>query len=261
MDTDSDASERSSPAVEAMLTAYNTHQLIAITNCVPNTINIDVLPLARIKRIMKQDSCDPHPRMVSADTIPLAAYAAQLFIGSITSLAWQLSTSPGKRNTLQVKDLKNVVHSARRFDFLIDVLDMYEEQQLQQQAQEQLEYSPQPSPQQSPQQQLRHVNMNPPPRPDASLMPPPSHFALPMPPSGLKPQNALPAHPTQYHQHMGMSMSMMAQTMPTPGLPVLDEELEYEHGGLAGLSATLPARLRSAGAPPRARAVPRPAFA
>ena len=116
--------DRDSPSLEAMLAAYNTHQLIAVTNNVEGAIALEMLPLARIKRIMKQDSCDPHPRMISAEAIPNMAYAAQLFIGSLTSLAWQLSTGPNKRNTLQAKDLRAVVRASSRFDFLIDVLDM-----------------------------------------------------------------------------------------------------------------------------------------
>ena len=115
---------------EALLAAYNTRKLLAVTSRVPKAVAIDELPLARIKRIMKQDSCDPHPRMVSADTIPMMAYCTQLFIGSITSLAWQLSVSPSGRNTLQVKDLKNAVHASKRFDFLIDVLDEFDTQQV-----------------------------------------------------------------------------------------------------------------------------------
>ena len=124
---------RNSKQVEALLAAYQTRQLVAVTKRTPGAIAIDELPLARIKRIMKQDSCDPHPRMISADTIPLMAYAAQLFIGSLTSLAWQLSTAPAKRNTLQVKDLKAVIHASSRFDFLIDVLDMFDQQAMNQQ--------------------------------------------------------------------------------------------------------------------------------
>ena len=135
MDAIDKALVKDSPTIEAMLAAYNTHQLIAITNHVPGAIAIEALPLARIKRIMKQDSCDPHPRMISADATPLMAYAAQIFIGSITSLAWQLSTTKAKRNTLQVKDLQAVVKASSRFDFLIDILDIFNEQQNQQEQQ------------------------------------------------------------------------------------------------------------------------------
>ena len=92
----------------------------------PSSIRMDELPHARIKRIMKQDACDPHPRMISADAVPFIAFASQCFIGAITKLAWEESTQKNKRNTLQVKDLKTAVHASSRFDFLIDVLDQFD---------------------------------------------------------------------------------------------------------------------------------------
>lgn len=76
---------------------------------------------------MKQDACDPQPRMISEEAVPFLAYATQLFIGSLTYLAWNLSTVRGKRNTLQVKDLQAAILSSPHFDFLIDVVDTYEE--------------------------------------------------------------------------------------------------------------------------------------
>ena len=87
---------------EALLAAYNTRQLLAVTSRVPKAVAIDELPLARIKRIMKQDSCDPRPRMVNAKAVHIVAYACQLFIGCVTHLAWNISTQCAKRNTLQV---------------------------------------------------------------------------------------------------------------------------------------------------------------
>ena len=80
----------------------------------------DELPLARIKRIMKQDSCDSRPRMVSADAIPLMTYATQLFIELIAKLAWLHGTKPQMRNTLQAKDLVAAVNNSIMFDFLLD---------------------------------------------------------------------------------------------------------------------------------------------
>ena len=89
------------------------------------------LPLARIKRIMKQDSCDPHPRMISADAVPYMALATQVFIGLVTKLAWSFFTQKAKRNTLQLKDLKDAVGSMIQFDFLIDTLDEFDEKKQQ----------------------------------------------------------------------------------------------------------------------------------
>ena len=120
---------RKSPLTEALLATYNTRQLLNLTNNVPGTIKIDSLPLARVKRIMKQDACYPQPRMISADTVPLMAYAAQLLIGSHSAVAWQTSTVPSGRNTLQVSDLKAVIKSNDRYDFLVDVLDIFDHNQ------------------------------------------------------------------------------------------------------------------------------------
>jgi histone H3/H4 len=121
-------SSRNSPAIKAILVAYCARQLLAITNRGEEAYASSDLPLARIKRIMKQDASDPTPRMIAAETVPVVAYAVQLFIGSISSLAWQISTKPAGRNTLQVKDLKAAVLASSQFDFLIDVLDMFDQQ-------------------------------------------------------------------------------------------------------------------------------------
>lgn len=119
--------ERNSPETNATLRSYFARYREVVVQK-PKSIKADELPLARIKRIMKQDSCDPHPRMISADGVPYMAFAAQCFIGVITELAWKTSTTNCKRNTLQVKDLKAAVYSSSHFDFLIDVIDAFDEQ-------------------------------------------------------------------------------------------------------------------------------------
>ena len=88
-------------------------------------LGIDELPLARIKRIMKMESCDPAPRQISADVLPLMAYAGKLFVGLVTTLAWQNTLYEG-RNTLQYKDIKAAILSSKIFDYQIDVLDKFE---------------------------------------------------------------------------------------------------------------------------------------
>ena len=65
--------------------------------------------------------------MISADAVPFMAFATKLFIGALTTLAWKLSTQRSKRNTLQVKDLKEAVASSSKFDFLIDTIDSFDE--------------------------------------------------------------------------------------------------------------------------------------
>ena len=123
---------RDTDEVQALIAEYFARQLLTLTKDPSRAICIDELPLARIKRIMKQDSCEPHPRQVSADTVPFVAYAAQLFIGNLTSLAWKLSTQRAKRNTLQVKDLKVAVLASSQHDFLIDTIDLFDAQQREQ---------------------------------------------------------------------------------------------------------------------------------
>jgi len=118
---------RNTEEVNKLLERYFAYRrALAVQN--PKAIKVDELPLARIKRIMKQDSCDPHPRMISAGAVPFMAFAAQNFIGCITDLAWEISTKKCKRNTLQVKDLKAAVYASSHFDFLIDVIDAFDEQ-------------------------------------------------------------------------------------------------------------------------------------
>ena len=81
------------------------------------------LPNVRIKRIMKQDSCEPNPRMVAADAIPLMAFATQVLIGEITVLAYELMVHKENRRTLQLRDVLAAVNSMGKFDFLIDVVN------------------------------------------------------------------------------------------------------------------------------------------
>lgn len=120
------AYDRDDEQVNALIASFFAQKLHGVVTDPKRVIATEELPLARIKRIMKQDSCDPHPRMVCADTIPFMAFAAQLFIAHVTSLAWKLSTQRAKRNTLQLKDLKEAVASSMKFDFLIDVVDAFE---------------------------------------------------------------------------------------------------------------------------------------
>jgi hypothetical protein len=60
---------RDSDEVKAMMAQLFAQQMLAVMNRTQGAIAIDQLPLARIKRIMKQDSCNPQPRQVSAHTV------------------------------------------------------------------------------------------------------------------------------------------------------------------------------------------------
>ena len=90
---------------------------------------IEEVPLARIKRIMKQDSCEPPPRMVSVAAILTMAHVSLEFTRLLTSIAWTFYATEDKRNTLQAKDLHDAVYSSQCFDFLVDVLDMFDQAQ------------------------------------------------------------------------------------------------------------------------------------
>lgn len=58
-----------------------------------------VLPLARIKKIMKLDE---EVKMISAEAPMLFAKAAEIFIHELTLRAW-VHTEDNKRRTLQVR--------------------------------------------------------------------------------------------------------------------------------------------------------------
>eukprot|EP00966_Prymnesium_polylepis_P203082 4705132-Prymnesium_polylepis.1 len=78
------------------------------------------LPLARIKRIMKQDACT-NPRMIGGDAVPAMALACQLLVGALTTRAWAFAAAQN-RHTLQLKDLISAIDTSDRFDFLVDVV-------------------------------------------------------------------------------------------------------------------------------------------
>ena len=119
--------ERDSDEIRVIISRFFARELLAVTNNPRQAISTDELPLARIKRIMKQDSCVPQPRMISADAIPLMAHAVQLLVRLVSHIAWDVSTQPAQRNTLQLKDIIAALESSSQFDFLIDIVDMFQD--------------------------------------------------------------------------------------------------------------------------------------
>ncbi|CAG9838248.1 unnamed protein product [Diabrotica balteata] len=77
-----------------------------------------VLPLARIKKIMKLDE---DVKMISAEAPLLFAKAAEIFIHELTLRAW-IHTEDNKRRTLQRNDLAMAITKYDQFDFLIDIV-------------------------------------------------------------------------------------------------------------------------------------------
>lgn len=77
-----------------------------------------LLPLARIKKIMKLDE---DVKMISAEAPLLFAKATEIFIHELTLRAW-LHTEDNKRRTLQRNDLAMAISKYDQFDFLIDIV-------------------------------------------------------------------------------------------------------------------------------------------
>ncbi|XP_049298021.1 nuclear transcription factor Y subunit gamma [Anopheles funestus] len=77
-----------------------------------------LLPLARIKKIMKLDE---DVKMISSDAPLLFAKAIEIFIQELTLRAW-LHTEHNKRRTLQRSDIAMAITKYDQFDFLIDIV-------------------------------------------------------------------------------------------------------------------------------------------
>uniref|UniRef100_A0A336M2B6 Nuclear transcription factor Y subunit gamma n=1 Tax=Culicoides sonorensis TaxID=179676 RepID=A0A336M2B6_CULSO len=77
-----------------------------------------ILPLARIKKIMKLDE---EVKMISAEAPLLFAKACEIFIHELTLRAW-LHTDDNKRRTLQRNDIAMAISKYDQFDFLIDIV-------------------------------------------------------------------------------------------------------------------------------------------
>lgn len=92
------------------------------TEDVTNMTNVDsknqILPLARIKKIMKLDE---NAKMIAAEAPLLFAKACEYFIQELTLRAW-VHTEENKRRTLQRSDIATAISIYDQFDFLIDIV-------------------------------------------------------------------------------------------------------------------------------------------
>ncbi|KAF8775039.1 hypothetical protein HU200_005089 [Digitaria exilis] len=75
------------------------------------------LPLARIKKIMKDDSEVPR---IAGEAPMLLAKASEMFIQELTLRAW-LHTEEDKRRTLQKNDVTAALAGTEVLDFLVDI--------------------------------------------------------------------------------------------------------------------------------------------
>lgn len=77
-----------------------------------------MLPLARVKKIMKADE---DVRMISSEAPVVFAKACEMFISELSLRAW-MHTEDSKRKTLQKNDIAAAISKTETFDFLVDVL-------------------------------------------------------------------------------------------------------------------------------------------
>ncbi|XP_047320470.1 nuclear transcription factor Y subunit C-2-like [Impatiens glandulifera] len=95
-----------------------------------------VLPLARIKKIMKrsvsgeQGQGDNNTRMMISGEAPIVlAKACEQFIEELTKRSWISASSQGKRRTLQKEDVASAVQATDLFDFLIHLISSNQQHQ------------------------------------------------------------------------------------------------------------------------------------
>ncbi|KAJ2646495.1 hypothetical protein IWW40_005385 [Coemansia sp. RSA 1250] len=91
----------------------------SIEDNVPD-FKVHMLPLARIKKVMKSDP-DVKVQMISAEAPILFSKACEIFITEITQRAW-MNAEENKRRTLQRQDVSHAAQRSEMFDFLIDVV-------------------------------------------------------------------------------------------------------------------------------------------
>lgn len=78
-----------------------------------------LLPLARIKKIMKKSSDEV--KMISGEAPIVFSKACELFIEELTIRSWNM-TMQGKRRTLHKEDVASAVIATDVFDFLVNMV-------------------------------------------------------------------------------------------------------------------------------------------
>ncbi|KAJ1962660.1 hypothetical protein GGI12_002519 [Dipsacomyces acuminosporus] len=106
-------------ALQQFQTNFWKAHMASIEDNVPDFKN-HLLPLARIKKVMKSDP-DVKVQMISAEAPILFSKACEIFITEITQRAW-MNAEENKRRTLQRQDVSFAAQRSEMFDFLIDVV-------------------------------------------------------------------------------------------------------------------------------------------
>ncbi|XWS49913.1 hypothetical protein CRYUN_Cryun12cG0043900 [Craigia yunnanensis] len=78
-----------------------------------------LLPLARIKKIMKKSGDDV--KMISGEAPIVFSKVCELFIEELTQRSW-IVTMQGKRRTLNKEDVTSAVMATDVFDFLVNLV-------------------------------------------------------------------------------------------------------------------------------------------
>ncbi|CAC5368144.1 NFYC [Mytilus coruscus] len=102
----------------AMLNTFWPDAMKDIRDLKNDDFKQQILPLARIKKIMKLDE---DVKMISAEAPVLFAKAAEIFISELSLRAW-IHTEDNKRRTLQRNDIAMAISKFDQFDFLIDIV-------------------------------------------------------------------------------------------------------------------------------------------
>lgn len=110
------AAEAAAAELEGKLSEFWAEQLAEVQAA--SEFKNHLLPLARIKKIMKSDE---DVRMISAEAPVLFAKACEMFILELTYRAWA-QTEDAKRRTLQRSDISTAIQKTDIFDFLIDIV-------------------------------------------------------------------------------------------------------------------------------------------
>ncbi|KAJ1937642.1 hypothetical protein FBU59_004691 [Linderina macrospora] len=106
-------------ALQQFQSKFWTSHMASIEDNMPDFKN-HLLPLARIKKVMKSDP-DVKVQMISAEAPILFSKACEIFITEITQRSW-MNAEENKRRTLQRQDVSFAAQRSEMFDFLIDVV-------------------------------------------------------------------------------------------------------------------------------------------
>ncbi|OAD72888.1 transcription factor CBF, partial [Phycomyces blakesleeanus NRRL 1555(-)] len=77
-----------------------------------------IIPLARVKRVIKEDK---DVSLINAEAIFCVAYATELFMEYLVTEGYQRAKRD-KRKTVYYKDLASTVTEVEQFEFLEDVI-------------------------------------------------------------------------------------------------------------------------------------------